>query len=339
MNSNSHSGMESKLPFEKIKREILTKKEVETSSEYGKNPEERTVEELIQYSIVNIDKFKGPTSHQVSDYVQKILNINKSGHGGTLDPNVSGVLPVALGRATRIVQFLLTAGKEYIGIMHLHKEVKPKEIEMAFKEFIGKIQQKVPLRSAVKKQVREREIYYSEIIEIDGKDVLFRIGTQAGTYIRMWCHDLGKYLKVGAHMSELRRTKAGPFDESSLVTLQDLQDYYVYYKEDNDEERLRKVLQPVETGVSHLAKVWIIDSAVDPVCHGTSIAIPGISKFNSEIKEDELVAVMTLKNELVAIGIAKMWSEQTGKEQKGIAVKTKAVFMQPGVYPRYRKIL
>ncbi len=330
--------MESKLPFEKIERKIIVKKNAETSPNYGKPPEERTVEELINYSIANIDKPKGPTSHQVSEYVQRILEIKKSGHSGTLDPNVTGVLPIAVGRATRIVQYLLTSGKEYVGIMHLHKDVKLKEIQFVFQKFTGKIQQKVPLRSAVKKQVREREIYYLSILEIDGKDVLFKAGVEAGTYIRMICHDIGKYLKVGAHMTELRRAKAGPFDESSLVTLQDLQDYYVYYKEENNEEKLKQVLQPVELGVSHLAKIWVIDSAVDTICHGSSIAIPGISQYNSDIKENDSVAIMTLKDELVAVGVAKMTSEQIGKESKGIAIKTKAVFMQPGVYPRYRRI-
>ncbi len=250
---------------------------------------------------------------------------------------MTGVLPVALGRATRIVQYLLTAGKEYVGIMHLHKEIKAKDIEIAFKKFTGKIQQKVPLRSAVKRQVREREVYYINILEINGKDVLFKVGVQAGTYIRKLVHDIGLYLKVGAHMTELRRTKAGPFGESSLVTLHDLRDYYVYYKEDNDEKKLRKVLQPIEKGISHLAKEWVVDSAVDPICHGSSLAIPGISKYNTNIKEGEIVAIMTLKDESIAVGEAKMSSESISIESKGIAVKTKAVFMLPGTYPRYKK--
>ena len=115
-----------KLPFEKIERKILVRKDAETNSDLGCAPEKRKTEEIINYGIVNIDKPKGPTSHQVADYVQKILSISKSGHSGTLDPAVTGVLPVALGRGTRIVQALLTAGKEYIAIMHLHKEVDEK---------------------------------------------------------------------------------------------------------------------------------------------------------------------------------------------------------------------
>src|SRR3989338_1394353 len=118
--------MQNLLPFEKTKREILVRKDAETNYKYGCNPENRKTHEIINYGIVNIDKPKGPTSHQVSDYVQKILHIDKSGHSGTLDPAVTGVLPVALGSGTRIVQALLTAGKEYVAIMHLHKEVDEK---------------------------------------------------------------------------------------------------------------------------------------------------------------------------------------------------------------------
>src|SRR3989344_8226839 len=103
-------------------KQLFVKKKM--SGDWGKRPEERTPEELIKYGIINIDKPKGPTSHQVSDYVQRILGIEKAGHSGTLDPQVTGVQPVAVGKATRITLFLLTAPKEYVGIMHLHKEVE-----------------------------------------------------------------------------------------------------------------------------------------------------------------------------------------------------------------------
>src|SRR3989344_6104625 len=173
------------LPFEKIEREILVKKE--SVANYGKFPEERSAEELIQYGVVNINKPAGPTSHQVSEYVQRILKIKTAGHSGTLDPNVTGCLPVALERATRITQFLLTAGKEYICLMHLHADITPSRIHQTTKDFTGKIRQLHPLKSAIKRQWREREIYYFEILEIKEREVLFRIGCQAGTYIRKIC--------------------------------------------------------------------------------------------------------------------------------------------------------
>ncbi|MBI2656906.1 RNA-guided pseudouridylation complex pseudouridine synthase subunit Cbf5 [Candidatus Woesearchaeota archaeon] len=335
--------MKNSLPFEKIERKILVRKEAETDEKYGCSPENRKTEEIINYGIVNIDKPKGPTSHQVSDYVQKILHINKSGHSGTLDPAVTGVLPVALGRATRLVQTLLTAGKEYVAIMHLHKEVEENKLrETIQKHFLGKIQQMPPLKSSVKRQLRTRTVYYLEILEIDSKDILFKVGTEAGTYIRKFIHDIGKKLGAGAHMAELRRTKAGPFDGSTSFTLQELIDAYYFWKEEKSNASeltrshatgkfLRKVIQPVENGVNHLPKVWVFDTTVESICHGVDLKVPGISKLNDKINKEDIVAIMTLKHELVALGIAKMSSEEMLGE-KGIAVQTEKVFMQPGVY-------
>ena len=319
------------LPFENIERKILTRKEAETNPDLGYRPEEKKTEEIVSYGIVNIDKPKGPTSHQVSAYVQKILNINKSGHSGTLDPAVTGVLPIALGRATRIVQTLLTAGKEYIAIMHLHKNVEEEKLRDTInKYFIGKIQQMPPLKSSVKRQLRTRTIYYFDILEIDGKDVLFKVGTEAGTYIRKLIHDIGQKLKIGAHMAELRRTKAGPFDELTLFTLHELTDSYYFWREENNDKFLRKVIQSVENGVKHLPKVWVFDTTIESLCHGVDLKVPGISKLNDNISKEENVAIMSLKDELVALGVAKMDSDEMMAD-KGIAVQTEKVFMQPGV--------
>jgi H/ACA ribonucleoprotein complex subunit 4 len=322
-----------KLPFEKVKREVLIKKQAETNPEIGQNPNKREVEELINYGIINLDKPKGPTSHQASEYLQKILKIKKAGHSGTLDPGVTGVLPIATGRATRIVQALLKAGKEYIAIMHLHKEVEESLLKKTLKEFTGKIKQKPPLKSAVKRVERYREIYYLEILEIKNKDVLFRVGCEAGTYIRKLIHDIGKKLEVGAHMAELRRTKAGPFNENmNLITLQDLADAYYFYKDENNEKFIRYCIQPIETAVQHLPKIWVLDTTVDPLCHGSDLKIPGISKLDSGIEPDQVIAVLTLKNELIATGIAKLTSKKMIENEKGVAVLTHKVFMKPDLY-------
>jgi H/ACA ribonucleoprotein complex subunit 4 len=321
------------LPFEKIRREVLVKKEAKTDEKLGCRPEERKTEDIINYGVININKPQGPTSHQVSDYVQRILGIKKSGHSGTLDPNVHGVLPVALGKATRIVQGLLKSGKEYVGIMHLHKDVDEKVLaETIKKHFTGKIRQVPPLKSAVKRQERTREIYYFEILERQEKDVLFIVGCEAGTYIRKLIHDLGRKLKIGAHMLELRRTKAGPFDESTLFTLQDITDAYSYYKNENNDKFLRKVIQPVENAIRHLPKIWVFDTTIETLCHGADLNVPGISKLNDKIFPEDIVAIMTLKEELVAIGTAKLSSEEIMKNEKGFAVKTDKVFMEPGSY-------
>lgn len=321
------------LPFEKIKRKILVKKEAKTNSKLGCKPEERTTEEIIHYGVVNINKCQGPTSHQVSDYVQKILHINKSGHSGTLDPHVHGALPVALEKATRIVQILLKSGKEYVGIMHLHKDVGTTKLKQIIKDnFTGKIKQIPPIKSAVRRVEREREIYYFKILEKEEKDVLFIVGCEAGTYIRKLIHDLGQKLKTGAHMSELRRTKAGPFNEKTLFTLQDLTDAYYFYKEEKNDKFLRKIIQPTENAIKHLPKIWVFDTTVDTLCHGADLNIPGISKLNDGIDKEDIVAVMTLKGELITLGKAQLTSEDIIKKDKGFAVKTDKVFMEPGLY-------
>jgi len=315
------------------KKELLTKKEYKTNPEYGSVPEKRKTEDIINYGVVNIDKPEGPTSHQVSFYVQQILGLDKSGHAGTLDPKVTGVLPVALGKATRIVEYLLKAGKEYVCLMHIHKNLPEQEIREAMNQFIGKINQLPPKKSSVKRVERERTIYYLEILEIEGQDVLFRVGTQAGTYIRKLCHDIGQKLESGAHMSELRRTKAATFDESTLVTLHDLKDAFDYYKKGND-KFLRKVIQPVEKVIEFFPSIYVIDTTVDSLCHGSTLKIPGISKLDSNINKGDIIAVMTLKNELIGMGISFMSTEEIMQKNKGIVAKIEKVFMQTGLYPK-----
>ncbi|MBI5002690.1 RNA-guided pseudouridylation complex pseudouridine synthase subunit Cbf5 [Candidatus Woesearchaeota archaeon] len=326
--------MESLLPFEKIKREVFIRKHAETSPKFGKRPEERTTKEHLHLGIVNIDKPAGPTSHQISGYVRQMLHLNKAGHSGTLDPNVTGVLPVALGDATKVVQALLPAGKEYICIMHLHDDYSEEQIRKVCASFIGKIKQLPPLKSAVKREWRYRKIYYLDVLEVDGRDVLFRVGCQAGTYIRKLCADIGIALGSNGHMQELRRTKAGCFSEDSLCTMHDLADAFWYWKHENNDTLLRKFVFPLERAVGHLPKVWVFDTTVDSLCHGASLKVPGISKVESDIQVDDFIAIMSLKDELVAFGKVHMISKDIQKKDKGLAVKVERVFMSPGVYPK-----
>nr|2EY4_A Chain A, Probable tRNA pseudouridine synthase B [Pyrococcus furiosus]2EY4_B Chain B, Probable tRNA pseudouridine synthase B [Pyrococcus furiosus] len=319
-----------------IKREVLIKDEnAETNPDWGFPPEKRPIEMHIQFGVINLDKPPGPTSHEVVAWIKKILNLEKAGHGGTLDPKVSGVLPVALEKATRVVQALLPAGKEYVALMHLHGDVPEDKIIQVMKEFEGEIIQRPPLRSAVKRRLRTRKVYYIEVLEIEGRDVLFRVGVEAGTYIRSLIHHIGLALGVGAHMSELRRTRSGPFKEDeTLITLHDLVDYYYFWKEDGIEEYFRKAIQPMEKAVEHLPKVWIKDSAVAAVTHGADLAVPGIAKLHAGIKRGDLVAIMTLKDELVALGKAMMTSQEMLEKTKGIAVDVEKVFMPRDWYPK-----
>jgi len=318
------------LPTEK-QRQQFVKREATTNPAFGCPPEKRSVQQLLEFGIIDLNKPKGPTSHVVADYVKRILSV-KTGHGGSLDPAVTGVLPMGTGKGTRMMQALLPAGKEYVCIMHLHDDIPQEQVRKAFEQFIGKISQLPPVKSAVKREVREREIYYLDILEIDGRDVLFKMGCQAGTYVRKVCHDVGLLLKTGAHMAELVRTKAGPFELASAVTLQDLEDALAFAKE-GSEKFLRHCIRPGESAVAHLPKVWIQDNAVSSVCQGASLSIPGIVRLDG-FKKGELVAIMTLKDELVALGEAVRSGVQVMQEEKGIAVKLSRVIMDPGVYPK-----
>ena len=326
-----------KLPLD-IEREILIKNEVETSPDYGCPPTERPIEEHIRKGIINLDKPAGPTSHEVVSWVKKILNLRKAGHGGTLDPKVTGILPVALEDATKIIQSLLPAGKEYVTVIQLHGDVSKEKIKKVIKEFEGPIYQRPPVRSSVKRRLRIRNVYYIDILEIEGRNILLRIGCQAGTYIRKIAHDIGEALGVGAHMRELRRTRTGPFKEdATLVTLHDVIDAYHFWKEDGDETFLRKVIQPMEKGLEHLPHIWIRDSAVDAICHGANLAAPGIVKLHDGIKPGDLVAIFTLKNEAVALGKALVSSKEMLEKNHGIVVDTERVLMERGTYPSWHE--
>ena len=312
----------------------LIKAESVTDPDHGCDPRERPIMEHIQKGVVNLDKPMGPTSHEIDSWVKKILHVEKTGHGGTLDPRVTGVLPMGIEKATRVIQMLLGAPKEYVCLMRLHEDVDEEDVRNILQEFTGKIFQLPPLKSAVKRELRVRRIYYVKILELEGKDVLFRVGCEGGTYIRKYCHDIGEALGCGAHMAELRRTISGPFHEDeTLKTLQDLTDAYHIWIDDKDESELRECILPMETAVSHLPKIVVRDSAVDAICHGADLASGGILSLSPQIDRGNRVAIMTLKGELVAAGESMETSGGIHKADGGIMVKTEKVFMQPATYP------
>jgi len=164
-----------------IRHEYLIKAEEPTDPQYGFEPEKRPLPLYLDCGIVNLDKPAGPTSHEVSSWVRKVLHLKRTGHGGTLDPQVTGVLPVALGTATKSVGALLTAGKEYVSLMYLHDEFDPTKIQNCLKLFNGELYQRPPIKSNVARRLRTRKIYYTEYMETEGKFVLFRVGCEAGT--------------------------------------------------------------------------------------------------------------------------------------------------------------
>ncbi len=326
------------LPSDRV-RSVLLKRNGKTDPNYGTPPLQRSLEAHLRLGAINLDKTSGPTSHEVAAWVKRILEIEKAGHSGTLDPKVTGILPVLLGDATRVMDTLLLAGKEYICLMHVHKPQPRKRILEVCQEFTGPIFQKPPLKSSVVKELRIRTIYYLEVLEVDGPYVLMRVGCQAGTYIRKLCFDIGLALGTGANMEELRRTKAGPFrEDETLVTLHMLIDAFVAYKETGDESGLRRVIQPVETALKHLPHLVIADNAVDAICHGAPLAAPGLLSLETDINKGDGVALFTLKGEAVAIARAELTSYEMLASKTGIVAATERVIMEPGTYPMAWKL-
>ncbi|MEW6593101.1 MAG: RNA-guided pseudouridylation complex pseudouridine synthase subunit Cbf5 [Candidatus Hadarchaeota archaeon] len=325
-----------RLPSE-ARRQVLVKGQDTTDPAHGCDPYQRKILHHIKFGVINLDKPPGPTSHEVVAWVKRVLEVGRAGHSGTLDPGVSGVLPVALEDATKVLQSLLQAGKEYVCAIRLHETVPQYRLEQVLREFTGEIYQRPPLRAAVRRVTRTRQVYYLELLERDENSVLVRVGCEAGTYMRKLVHDIGRALGSGAHMSELRRTKTGPFTEENAVRFHDLADAYAFWKENGDESHLRRAIVPVEASVGHLPKIVVRDGAVEALCRGASLAAPGVLTLETGILAGGLAAVMTLKGELVELARATMNSKQILEAEHGIVAKPERVVMPIGVYPRQWK--
>ncbi len=302
---------------------------------YGTYYDKRSIEQLLNYGFILLDKPNGPTSHETVAWVKKILDIPKAGHSGTLDPQVSGILPIGFGEATKALIVLLLGPKEYHALGRLHSLPTKEKLNEVLKLLTGKIYQKPPQRSSVSRQTRVRTIYEIEIIEQKERLLLARILCEAGTYIRKIFYDMGEILGPGATMIELRRTRVGQFnEESNLVKMHDLVDAYALWKEKNDESKLRRILMPIEYCLSEIKSVIIRDSAVDALCHGAQLAIPGILEISHGLKKGDLVGIYTLKGEIVALAEAIMPEDEIVESTKGFAFQIKRIIMAPNTYPK-----
>ena len=204
--------------------------------------------------ILVIDKSAGWTSQDVAAKLRGVFHERRVGHGGTLDPMATGVLPIFIGRATRAAEFLESAEKEYIAglclgvvtdtqdtsgnILETHPVTATREaVQAALAQFLGPIEQIPPMYSAVKiggqklyelarkgkeieRKPRSITIHELELLEGEGTEFTLRVRCSKGTYVRTLCHDLGRALGCGGCMSALRRTRAGSFALSQAVTMQ-----------------------------------------------------------------------------------------------------------------------
>lgn len=292
------------------------------------------VQKLLNCGIIAVDKPQGPSSHQVTAWVKEIFgeSVAKIGHGGTLDPMVSGVLIIMLGRAVRLAPVILKHRKEYIAVLRLHADVTPEAVRKVAEEMTGRVYQRPPRRSAVRRQLRIRAIHEIEVLDCADRLVLLRIDCEAGTYIRSLCTHIALALGVGGQMEELRRTKSGAVTDADVHTLQEIKDAFVFAQNGNSEPLLSMLL-PVERLTEQIPTVKIRDTAVEALCCGASLAGTGvISREN--YKRDALVAVMTEKDELVCIGRAIKSSEEYKPGDTGIVLNLEAVIMERGNYEK-----
>jgi len=267
------------------------------------------MKDLLNFSLINIDKPAGPTSYSVSEFVRRQLGLKKTSHMGTLDPKVTGVLPITLGRACKLAGYFIKHNKSYVGVLETHKVCEIKELQKLIDDnFTGKIKQTPPHRSAVKREEREREVYSWKLLEAseDNKSFLFETRVQGGTYIRKLCSDLGEMIG-GAHMGELRRTEAGIFDESTLVNLFDFKSAIDKYK-NGDEEDLKKMLVPAEGAIKEVLPVVEVDkSAIKSLHTGKPLLQKNVIK-KPKLAPEDVFALFCNKQ---FIGIYKKTDEET----------------------------
>ncbi len=292
-----------------------------------KNNQNKIMQDLLEFSIVNIDKPSGPTSFKVSEFVKKRLRLRKTSHFGTLDPKVTGVLPVALNRACKLTGFFLGHDKEYMGVMRTHKKISIKKLqEIINKNFIGKIIQLPPKKSKVKRQKREREIKKFELIEQseDKKDFLFLAEVQGGTYIRKLCSDLGQHKEInGAHMLEFRRVRAGIFSENSkefpIINLYDFKEAISDF-EKGKEENLKKILIPAEKAIKKIMPFSQLSKKADlkHILTGKPLFKKDFEKDFETFSFEKIFAVFFGEK---CIGIYEKINETDKNEQKKMIAK------------------
>ncbi|XP_069842255.1 H/ACA ribonucleoprotein complex subunit DKC1 isoform X2 [Dendropsophus ebraccatus] len=304
----------------------------------GSNPLKRDITEYIKTGFINLDKPANPSSHEVVAWIRRILRVEKTGHSGTLDPKVTGCLIVCIDRATRLVKSQQSAGKEYVGIVRLHNALEnEQQLARALETLTGALFQRPPLIAAVKRQLRVRTIYESKLVEYDPERRLgiFWVSCEAGTYIRTLCVHIGLLLGVGGQMQELRRVRSGVMGEKdNLVTMHDVLDAQWQYDNNKDESYLRRVVFPLEKLLVSHKRLVMKDSAVNAICYGAKIMLPGLLRYEDGIEMNQDIVVITTKGEAICTATALMTTAVISTCDHGVVAKIKRVIMERDTYPR-----
>ncbi|WP_129597024.1 tRNA pseudouridine(55) synthase TruB [Anaerophilus nitritogenes] len=280
--------------------------------------------------IINVLKPPHMTSHDVVYFIKKRLNIKKVGHTGTLDPMAAGVLPICIGEATKISQYLLNDTKKYRCEMTLGKntdtqdrwgeiihqrpvKVSKEEILKIFSSFQGEIHQIPPMYSALKhkgkklyelaregKEVERKErkviIYELDILNIDENVILFDVLCSKGTYVRTLCEDIGNLLGCGAYMSFLLRTQSGKFHLNQAFSLEELGNMSL-------DEIESKVVVPLDEPLTNLPRIDIREESKKYLMNGNDLYMKNILSYDS-LSSDEMVRLY-VENKFVGLGEIK----------------------------------
>lgn len=294
----------------------------------GKRRKKMDMRELLQFGVVIVDKPPGISSQDAAVFVRDTLGCRKAGHPGILDRNVSGVLPVWLGKSRKALGHFGKKDKEYVGIMRFNKRIPREEVEEAFRLFTGSITQTPPKNSAVRRMRRKRKIYYLVPLEFKDNEVLFAVGCEAGTYVRTLCSDIGKG-RGGARLIELRRTRLGKIGEENCVPMEEIVRAQLSYGRGGDESMLRKVVLPLERFID-MEKVYVRDSAIPSICSGAPLNAPGVLNTSKKIKKREAVALMDKEGRLFAIAKSEVDGKDIDGMRKGTVARTVSVLRMPG---------
>ncbi len=292
----------------------------------------KKLQEKIARGIIVIDKEAGITSHDEVDRLRHIFKTRRIGHSGTLDPKVTGVLVCGLGKGTKVLEYILLSQKIYDCEIIFHKKITQDQFETTLQKFIGTIVQLPPVKSSVKRVERERNIYGIELKNFasNGRSAHMTCAVERGTYIRKLCHDMGTELGVGAHMGDLRRTTAGPFNlnNSKPITSQYLQKLrrkgrvpligWWYLK------KIINYIEPIERALNMIPKITVDGRLDGPIRSGADLFAPGVLNADNCVTGD-MVQIVNQNNTVLAVGTAVMDSKLMVQSQKGVAVEVSKV--------------
>ncbi len=249
---------------------------------------------LVDRGILLLDKPDTLESMRCVEKAKAILRARKAGHSGTLDPKVTGLMLIAFNEATKSMPLLIGLKKRYRGYMRVHGDVSPSALRQAASAFTGRITQTPPRRSAVARRPREREIFSFKITGTEGRNVPFETETEAGTYVRKLCHQIGEHLGVGAHMTTLRRVSIGSFNIKEAHSLEELK------------ESGEKILIPLEDALKRagVKAITIKKEAEKPVRNGSPIHEEFLARKPPSLKDGERAIIYT-GNSLIGIALLK----------------------------------